>query len=49
MPVAYIVGKRCFWDFELKVNESVLIPRPETELLVEFALKSIRVLMERKE
>ena len=42
MPVAYIVGKRCFWDFELKVNESVLIPRPETELLVEFALKSIR-------
>ena len=44
MPVAYIVGKRCFWDFELKVNESVLIPRPETELLVEFALKSIRSL-----
>ena len=41
MPVAYIVGKRCFWDFELTVNESVLIPRPETELLVDFALKSI--------
>ena len=46
MPVAYIVGKRCFWDFELKVNESVLIPRSETELLVEFALKSTRRLNE---
>jgi release factor glutamine methyltransferase len=44
MPVAYIVGKRFFWDFELKVNKSVLIPRPETELLVEFALKAIRSL-----
>lgn len=42
MPVAYIVGKRFFWDFELTVNESVLIPRSETELLVEFALKAIR-------
>ena len=41
MPIAYIVGKRCFWDFELMVNESVLIPRPETELLIDFALKSI--------
>ena len=44
MPVAYIVGRRFFWDFELKVNKSVLIPRPETELLVEFALKAIRSL-----
>ena len=41
MPVAYIVGKRSFWDFELTVNQSVLIPRPETELLVDFALKCI--------
>ena len=39
IPVAYIVGKRHFWDFELVVNESVLIPRPETELLVDIALK----------
>ena len=39
IPVAYIVGKRDFWDFELVVNESVLIPRPETELLVDIALK----------
>ncbi len=38
-PVAYIVGKQAFWDFELVVNPAVLIPRPETELLVETALK----------
>ena len=41
IPVAYIVGKRHFWDFELVVNESVLIPRPETELLVDIALKTL--------
>lgn len=38
-PVAYILGKQAFWDFELIVNPSVLIPRPETELLVETALE----------
>jgi len=37
-PVAYILGHREFWDFDLKVNSSVLIPRPETELLVERCL-----------
>lgn len=37
-PVAYILGRKAFWDFELSVNSSVLIPRPETELLVEKAL-----------
>lgn len=36
-PVAYILGKQAFWDFELLVNPAVLIPRPETELLVETA------------
>lgn len=40
-PIAYLVGKRAFWTFELKVNPSVLIPRPETELLVESALEHI--------
>ena len=37
-PVAYLVGTRDFWSFTLGVNPHVLIPRPETELLVETAL-----------
>ena len=38
-PLAYITGKRAFWKLELQVNPAVLIPRPETELLVELALE----------
>lgn len=38
-PIAYIIGKREFWSLELSVNQHTLIPRPETELLVETALK----------
>lgn len=37
-PVAYLVGRRGFWCFDLKVTPATLIPRPETELLVELAL-----------
>ncbi|MEE4359858.1 MAG: peptide chain release factor N(5)-glutamine methyltransferase [Desulfococcaceae bacterium] len=37
-PVAYIVGQKDFWSVELCVDPSVLIPRPETERLVETAL-----------
>jgi release factor glutamine methyltransferase len=40
-PVAYIIGKRAFYDIELKVDSRVLVPRPETEHLVERALKSL--------
>lgn len=38
-PVAYILGRKGFWDFELTVSPAVLIPRPETELLVEASLE----------
>jgi len=37
-PVAYIVGYKEFWSLHLAVTEAVLVPRPETELLVERAL-----------
>jgi len=37
-PVAYIVGTREFWSMDLSVTKDVLIPRPETECLVESAL-----------
>ena len=40
-PVAYLTGTREFWSLPLKVTRDVLIPRPETELLVETALESI--------
>ncbi len=40
-PVAYLIGNRGFWTFDLGVTADVLIPRPETELLVELALQRI--------
>ena len=42
-PVAYIVGRREFYGLPLAVGPPVLIPRPETELLVELALERLRV------
>jgi release factor glutamine methyltransferase len=40
-PIAYILGKKGFHNIELLVSPGVLIPRPETELLVEIALAEI--------
>ena len=41
-PIAYLVGKRGFHNIELYVAPGVLIPRPETELLVEIGLHEIK-------
>jgi release factor glutamine methyltransferase len=38
VPVAYLLGRREFWSLEFEVGPAVLVPRPETELLVERAL-----------
>lgn len=40
-PLAYLIGWREFWSLKLKVTPATLIPRPETELLVEQALQHI--------
>ena len=40
-PVAYLTGSRGFWRFELRVNADTLVPRPETERLVELALERL--------
>ena len=41
-PIAYLLGTKPFWTMDLTVTPDVLIPRPETELLVEIALDKIR-------
>lgn len=40
-PVAYLLGSKEFWSIKLKVDQNTLIPRPETECLVETALEFI--------
>ncbi|KAB7648886.1 release factor glutamine methyltransferase [Polymorphobacter fuscus] len=40
-PVAYIIGAREFWSLDLKVTPAVLIPRPDSETLVEAALRAV--------
>lgn len=38
VPIAHLTGSREFWSLEFSVNDSTLIPRPETETLIEFIL-----------
>lgn len=41
-PIAYIVGKREFFGLDFAVSDAVLIPRPDTELIVELALERLQ-------
>lgn len=41
-PIQYILGKAWFWNYEFTVNENVLIPRPETEELVEWLVRGVK-------
>ena len=41
VPIAYLTGKQAFWKIELNITEDVLIPRPETELLIEITLEKL--------
>jgi release factor glutamine methyltransferase len=42
VPYAYLSGKQEFWSLEIKVDETVLVPRSETELLVSLALEKLK-------
>ena len=41
-PIAYLINKKFFWKYEFLITEDILIPRPDTELLIELALKITR-------
>jgi len=43
-PLAYLTGTKEFWSLELEVTPAVLVPRPETELVVEWGLELLSVL-----
>ena len=38
-PISYLIGKKDFWKYEFTISEKVLIPRPETEMIIEQVLK----------
>ncbi len=41
-PIAYITGRRAFWAIELEVGPGVLVPRPDSETLIEAAVEHLR-------
>ena len=49
IPVAYLLEKKEFWSLNLKIFPGVLIPRPETELLVEIALPAMIRMQEKQQ
>tara|TARA_B100000242_G_scaffold46073_1_gene27363 strand:+ start:278 stop:1126 length:849 start_codon:yes stop_codon:yes gene_type:complete len=38
-PIAYITGKKSFWKYDFQINERVLIPRPDSEIIIEQVLR----------
>ena len=41
-PISYLIGKKNFWNYEFKINNNVLIPRPDTELIIQETLKLMK-------
>ena len=41
-PVAYLIGKKDFWKYEFYISDAALIPRPETEIIIEESLRIFR-------
>jgi len=41
-PIAYLTGKKDFWKYEFYVSEATLIPRPDTEILIDYIIKNIK-------
>ena len=48
IPVAYIINFKSFWKYKFFVNKNVLIPRPETELMIEKVLETLSVSSNKK-
>ena len=40
-PISYLINKREFWKYEFYINESVLIPRHDSEIIIETVLKHV--------
>ena len=41
-PIAYLIGKKDFWKYEFCVSEDTLIPRPDTEILIDYIIKNTK-------